>query len=245
MYAKTLYKPNPPLPVKNKISAVQKQKVPNFFTFAKNAKNVADINGSCVNRIRNVVPRHKLYFTPGKGGRFNYRMLMSDMNLEWSDECQRIFDKYKDCLKGVKHVKYDPDDYQNLHDYQFSMVREEMFEGSDNESFIVDAIIFGIFNKTHSKRKAIFWGAFGDIVFSNLQNNLAKEDKTLCANCYGRFDNAAHKDGVCPYCSHSNKDSELRVCEVCGTEYLANKNSKQERNLCNQCYKNQRKSSTK
>lgn len=246
MYAKTLYKPNPPESVKDKIKAIMNGKLPHFFIYAKSKEEskVKCTNSNCVNRLKQIVPRHKFKFSPGKGGKFDYHMLMNNPTLIWSERCEEIVDEYKDCLRDFKYAKYNKDEYDNVHDYQFQTIREKMFNCGEDITYVVDSIILGIFGRSNSRRKVVFWGGFGDIVLNNIRHNLSKEDTTLCTRCWGRYDVKSHSDGVCPFCGYKHQSGELLVCDDCGVEYYENKSSRKKAQLCPNCYREYRNKST-
>lgn len=221
-YAKTLYKSTPPEEVQTVIQAHSNKKLPHFFVYAKNksAGQVSAANDSTVNRLTKIVPKTRINFN-FKAGKFDYRMLMHNPKLIFTPGVERIIREYE---HRSRRIRIDPkalDEGANSYSFQFKALREAMFGVNDNEQFVVDSIIYGIFGRSKSIRKRMFWGAFGDIVLQNLKENmeLQMNDSMLCTKCLCRFDVNTHKL-KCPQCGFQHTHTKEVQCVDCGEVFL-------------------------
>ena len=96
-------------------------------------------------------------------------------------------------------------------------LKEEMFKMGDDPYEVLDAIIIGIFDIKKSKRKTVFWQAFGDMVLTNLKSNLSLVDTLICDSCYMRFSD--NDEGKCPCCGKPYRPYSISVCVDCGEEF--------------------------
>lgn len=171
-------------------------------------------------------------------------MLMHNPKLICTPSVEMIIREY---ARVSRHVRINPKAMyagEDGYSYQFRVLREHMLSLNDNPDFVVDSIIYGIFAKTKSARKRLFWGAFGDIVLENLTENLALQldDSMLCSKCLSRFSANTYKLR-CPVCGFQHAGTRVVVCEDCGEEFLvdARNNSKVRCDRCQELHRRQYK----
>jgi hypothetical protein len=208
-YAKTLYKPEIPERYKKDISDYIKQKLPHFFIYAKqkSESNVAPTNNSTMNRIAKSVIDKRLIIKKINVGDFDYRMLMNDPSLtSYEDELIKKYvslDK-QNAYEGVNsiHKKTTKDNVKEYLD-----IRKEMEEYCISREIdiqeAVDHFILYLFRERKSKFKTTFWSSFGDIVVSNIQNNLKRlglEKSIVCDTCGKRIKKTSNRTKYCNDC---------------------------------------------
>lgn len=240
--AKTLYTPIPPADVAHDIRVAVKGKTPWFFQWAKgkDIDNVEPYTPTTVNRLCKIVPHRKMRFKKGNMQPFDYKMLMHNKMLVDTPDVERIIDKYRNIVKNMR-MKNDDDASVNNYSYLFQGIREEMLSEDSNDSYIVDAIIYGIFKKYATENKSIFWEAFGDFAYNNLCENIKAVEEThiLCPTCMRRYPIEGNETS-CPYCGAKKVNVYPIVCEDCGETFYVQNNIKN-KTRCHACQEMYRK----
>jgi len=146
-------------------------------------------------------------------------MLMNNPSLIHTSHVDEIIREYTNLSRNIKTD--DRENNDNNYFPQYLKLRNRLFDMAPNSNYVVDAIIFGIFNLRKSKHKNAFWGAFGDIVLENLKLNLSKQcdDMILCRRCYTRFIPRDERQS-CPHCGAKHRDIKPVVCTECGEEFM-------------------------
>ena len=220
--AKTLYTPVPPKDVEAKIRSCVSGKTPWFFQWAKGKElcSVEPYAKSTVNRLRKIVPHRRMKFKSGKLGPFDYHVLMRNPKLVITPDVERIIEKYRTIVLNIRRYRTS-DNSASTYAYMFKVIRDEMISDNINPPYVVDSIIYGIFQSHPTENKQIFWGAFGDIVYESVRQNIEKmnQHSALCPSCYFRYP-IIDGDSVCPYCGRRNGMVRKVVCEDCGEEFF-------------------------
>lgn len=196
-FAKTLYKPDIPLHIRNRIKEYSKTKVPYFFTYAKNKEihQVEKINNSTINRLEKIIVNHRMSFDAPDIGKFDYRMLMKNPNVV---ENRELVESYK-LFDGISHFKVNQESEQPSYNYIKSSVRHEMIKKYGDIYYITDVLVKELFFRRKSKYKSTFWLCFGDEVFQNIKRNL--NNMNYCNRCGKRFLRDGNNQKYCPKCS--------------------------------------------
>lgn len=217
-YAKTLFKTLPPKDIEKRINHAVKGKLPYFFTYAKDKEleQVTDRNDSTVNRIYKHIPKYKFQYTANKFPKFDYHMLMHNPNMVQTNRVKEIAKKYRELTSHIGVIQRQNNSNFTV-DYRVVRLKEEMFKMGDDPYEVLDAIIIGIFDIKKSKRKTVFWQAFGDMVLTNLKSNLSLVDTLICDSCYMRFSD--NDEGKCPCCGKPYRPYSIGVCVDCGEEF--------------------------
>ena len=237
-FSKTLYKSIAPKDVSKRISAATNSKVPHFFIYAKD-KTVDQVERrgkSPIDRLLDIIPKYRFKFNAKLGGKFDYRMLMSNPDLIHTTHVDELIREY-----NIRVSKMDPNLFDCEEDdrapYQFQLLREHMFLMATNDQYVVDALVFGLFHLKKTRHKNLFWGAFGEMVLENLQRNLElyANDSVLCSRCYCRFVPSTF-DPKCPVCGTRSGNVRVAPCIDCGEEFSVDaRNTTKVR--CSRCQK--------
>lgn len=238
-YAKTLYKPTPPQEVIDKINKYIKNKVPNFFIYAKNKeeKNVEEINDSTVNRIQKIYKKKKFNFnfTHDNIGKFNYQMLLHNQNAVC---IQEICDKYKEVSSTLNFNKSGEDSLNNYFAV-FDDAKKQIRDLGYSDTKIVDVLIIDLFKNRKTENKKAFWTMYGKIVYNNIKNNL-EDNSAICDKCGKRYFKNVDNQKYCFKCQgYQKKGTKTITCIDCSKEFEVGGNSK--RNRCEKCYNKYRK----
>ena len=93
-----------------------------------------------------------------------------------------------------------------------------------------------------TKKKLVFWSCYGDVVLTNIQNNIDKNFVT-CNYCGKRFYKVYNKDMVCPNCKDRELDrlkTKTLVCIDCGTPFEV-KSTDRRSVRCQKCQRERRR----
>lgn len=233
-YAKTLFKPSPPPEVKDMIKGFTKGKLPQFFIYAKDKKEeqVEEATLSPVNRIKKLRPPCKLNFNfkNSNVGRFDYRMLMKDTNIEVDDNVVELFRELSSKLNYIGGAKENDSDYLAL----FDNIKEKMLATGYDMDELADMLTKYLFYTKKSTKKLVFWKIFGDTVYQHIcDKNFSKFLE--CKHCGKRFFPQRINQTYCPQCTNKPRmKTKIIVCQDCGVEFEVNsKNNKTTR--CPEC----------
>ena len=231
-YAKTLYKPKRPKNVHRKITAHTKSNVPYFFVYAKDKENwqVCQTNESFVNKLNNIVPNPRINCRGLKLGEIDYKLLMSNPDIEcnvaFTDKGKLIKEKtnpviVKYCELNSKHhfqinnILYVNENFsggvlmksqirENLKYKNISNeIKTELSQFGYTDSEITDILVKYLYGIKKSKHKVALWLCYGDYIYNNLQQHFKLQTKSIqCVDC-GEWINVSVKDNRtcrCPQC---------------------------------------------
>lgn len=211
-YAKTLYKPKRPKDKKKLITQYTKCKLPYFFIYAKDKKKdkVEKINNSVVNRLNKIIPNPNINFNATDLGRFNYRMLMRNKKIELDDD---IINKYKglDLKKHFMITRSEEDEIGNI-TYLYQEIKENILKVNSDRELVVDVLIEYLYRHKKSNFKTTLWECFGDVIVSNLRNNIA-DNSTICDVCGKRIVQTNNKTKYCEDCAKEVKREQDRLAD--------------------------------
>ena len=191
-----------PKEIGKQITKYTKSKVPHFFIYAKDKKKheVEPINNSVVNRLERIVPNLKTQFTSSGLGKFNYKMLMSNSDIELD---QGIVDLYNELdLKSRmmihKNAGWNDDFLLNYKD-----IREKLLALNSDVHYVSDVLIEYLYRYRKTDYKVTLWECFGDIIIENLRKNVEREigKRIQCAACGIRIETTGNKKKYCDSCA--------------------------------------------
>lgn len=201
-FAKTLYMPKRPDWVDEKIKGYIKSKVPYFFIEAKDKEKdkVAPINNSTVNKLRRIIPNKRIKFEE-IAGIFDYKMLMSE-EVERIDS--KIVKKYYELTRSKKMIIRN-NSFKSKREgklYVDKFIREQINKLHLDENRIVNVLVEELYGRHNDKNKTTLWDCYGDILLSNIKENL--KGTKQCENCGNRIETYNTKK----YCSICAKEKE-------------------------------------
>lgn len=181
-FAKCLYKSTPPKHIKEIISKYVNKKLPTFFTYAKDKKpeQVEPLNDCIVNRIFTLYPESEFKLTFEDKKRFDYRMLMSNPDIE-IDEA--VLKTYSDIVSNAK-LKVGKEETSNVTVIDDIISAMQKFDYAQYE--ICDMLIKDMFDEHNyfkdSRCKEFFFLIYGDMVYENIVSNKPKYGY-VCIDC--------------------------------------------------------------
>lgn len=181
--AKTLYMPKRVGEFGSKISEYTSNKLPAFFEFAKDKdkSQVANPNGSFVNKLYDKIPNKPINTRGLKLGNIDYTKMMNNVNIVCPKE---VADLYNILNKEYRYKVNMKDEYvDNLH-YVAESIRKRFSEFRYSEETITDMLVQYLYG-SKKRSKQLFWFCYGQYVVNNLEKNV-KVNKTKfiqCINC--------------------------------------------------------------
>ena len=233
-FAKTLYKPERPKYIHDKITSFTNNKLPHFFTYAKDKTfdQVECINNSLVNKLDSKIINPRINSRSIGLKQIDYTKLVNNPDIE----CRVVFNKngkINEDLSDPMIVKY----YELNQQYHFKVnmecaeltrgdllsntqykqdlffkrianeIRFELSQFEYNESEIVDILVKLLYNVKPSKHKSVLWFCYGKQIFENIEKNIKSKTKTVqCVDC-GKW------------IEIDIKDNETCRCKDCYAEY--------------------------
>ncbi|MFF2890761.1 hypothetical protein [Paenibacillus sp. NPDC057967] len=215
-YAKTLYKPEFPDTVSERIREFKRTKLPHFFRYAKDkdVKEVAPTNQSVVNRLSTIVPNRRINFSAANLGHFNYQTLMRNKRVTLkSDEAQAIIAKYTELDTG-KYMKSFRKYEETAIPYVYTSIRQQILEVNANLNYVVDVLVKYLYVEKASSYKTTLWSSFGDVIVSNLRRNIDErldDGFILCADCGERAELVRQRQIRCQPCHEARTRERKRI----------------------------------
>lgn len=235
-YAKTLYKPERPKEIDNVIKKYTKAKLPHFFIYAKDKskKQVENVNDSLVNKFDKEFKRTPLRFDIKNFGKFNYKYLMCDKDIEIDDIVISIYNE----LNKEYHFKINQKNKNNVN-YIIKIIREKILSLGYSETEITDMLIKYLYSLKKTPYKEVLWQCFGNVIVENLKNNIPK-GSIQCEKCGYRFIKKAPNQKLCDTCgSYQPIGIKIIKCIDCGKEVEVDAKDNKT-NRCDECYKKYR-----
>ena len=205
-YAKTLYKPEFPHEINEKIAQYTNCKLPAFFEYAKDKdkSQVKKRNGSFVNKIYDRIPNKPINTRGLKLEKIDYQKLMSNPRIICSKEVSDLYDELNKQYRYMINMK---DEYIDNLRYIACKIREEFSKFGYSEETITDMLVEYLYG--NGKRyKQLLWFCYGQYVVNSLERNIeVKKTKFIqCIDC-GEWIEV----GI--------KDNKTYRCEKCQSDY--------------------------
>jgi hypothetical protein len=224
-FAKTLYKPERPSFIHDKITSFTNKKLPHFFTYAKDKTidQVEDINNSFVNKLEYKIINPRINSRSIGLKQIDYTKLVTNPNIE----CRVIFNKngkINEELSDPMIVKY----YELNQKYHFKVnmecseltrgdllsntqykqdlffkrianeIRFELSKFDYCESEIVDILVKLLYHVKPSKHKSVLWFCYGRSIFENIEKNIRPKTKIIqCVDCGEWFETSIFDSATC------------------------------------------------
>lgn len=209
-YAKTLYKPERPKHIHEKITAFTKGNVPHFFVYAKDKADsqVEELNQSFVNKLDCKIANPRINSRSIGLKKIDYKMMVSNPNVK----CNVVFNKngrINEELSDPMIVKYfelnnqyhfkinmecadipkeSTTNTQMKHDLFFKKIANEIktelsqFGYEDFE--IADILVKLLYYVKPSSHKSVLWFCYGKYIVDNLKKHLKPSTKVIqCIDC--------------------------------------------------------------
>lgn len=181
--AKTLYMPNRVNGFDKIISEYTNCKLPAFFIYAKDKdkSQVAEPNGSFVNKIYDLIPNRPINTRGLKLGNIEFTLLMNDAKTVCCTEVSSLYDQLN---KEYRHMLNMKDESTDNMGYTASQIREQFNRLGYSDETISDMLVEYLYN--HNKRyKQLLWFCYGQHIVSNLENNVPvrKTRFIKCVDC--------------------------------------------------------------
>ena len=240
-FAKTLYKPERPSYIHDKITSFTNKKLPHFFTYAKDKTidQVEDINNSLVNKLESKIINPRINSRGIGLKQIDYTKLVSNPDIE----CRVVFNKngkINEELSDPMIARY----YELNQRYHFKVnmecaeltrgdllsntqykqdlyfkrianeIRTELSQFGYSESEIVDILVKFLYYVKPSKHKSVLWFCYGKQIFENITNNIKSKNKIIqCVDC-GEWIEVSLKDTKTCRCSNCSKEHKRELTRL-------------------------------
>lgn len=232
-YAKTLYKPERPKEIHEKITAFTKGNVPHFFTYAKDKLDtqVEDINESFMNKLDYKIVNPKINSRSVGLKPIDYKIMVSNPNIK----CNAVFNKngkINEELSDPMIVKYF--ELNNKYHFKVNMecadvpkesmtntqmkhelffkkiateIRTELSKFGYTDSEISDILVKLLYHIKPSSHKSVLWFCYGNYIVENINKHIKSGTKVIqCVDCGEWFE-------------VNVKDTKACRCEECQLEH--------------------------
>lgn len=208
-YAKTLYQPERPDDIDEKIKAFTKESLPHFFKYAKDKgdNQVVDRNMSFVNKLedKKIIPNPKISCKKLGIGKVDYELMMSDIN----NKCIAKLDNGKLVKEEtepliVKYCDFDREYYFSVdaaiscddeqqsndkfmkkilkHRQMAEKIKFELSQFGYDDMEIADRLVSFLYNPKYGKNrmnKTALWMCYGDYIVENLERYFKPQTKVV------------------------------------------------------------------
>jgi len=212
-FAKTLYKPVIPKHILKKYKKYSRKKVPHFFIYAKgkNQNQVEPIGKCNIDRIFSIVKSKRIVFK-NLLGKYSYKTLMFNPNININTEkAKKIINLYKSIheknIRKLSHIDLNNIDFEEKKkilmqmEYNSNKQRKMFLEIAEkNLEYVTDVLIKSLRDDIN---KDTLWKLFGDVIYSNIRNNL--KGTKICKQCSSRFIPANNKAKYCKECAYKKQ----------------------------------------
>lgn len=223
-FAKTLYKPERPNDVNDKIVEFTKEKLPHFFKYAKGKgdSQIVERNKSFVNKLDDMIPNPKINSRKLGLGEIDYRLMMSNPDIEFDisfNDKGRLIKEETDPLI-VKYCEFDreyyftvdaaisSDDDQQSNDrfakkvmkyrQMSDKIKSELSQFGYSDSEIADILVKFLYGIKNSKNKTVLWMCYGDYIVENLERIFKPQTKAVqCVDCGEWFEVNVFDSATC------------------------------------------------
>lgn len=252
-YAKTLYKPERPSDINDKVNAFTNNPLPHFFKYAKDKTDnqVVDANLSFVNKLENIIPNPRINTRKLGLGEIDCTMLMHDTDIEFDiafTDNGRIIEEETDPLI-VEYCKFDKKYYMNVDSTICSgkvdkndaymktqiknnrittEIKDALSKFRHDEREIVDILVKFLYGIKKSANKTALWLCYGDVIYENLSEKFRMPSKELqCPDC-GEWFFVPFRDNRtirCSECEKEHKREQARIRQARRRERQKSENS--------------------
>lgn len=198
--AKTLYVPTRPKDKDKLIKQYTKLKLPHFFIYAKDKKSeqVDKVNNSPMNMLEGLIGHGRLAINKTIN-KINFKVLLSDM--EWKPNEEDVnyivqqYDYWNRCKNNIIRFK-DKDKRNENEAYVYTKVRQELIDLGFDMDYLVNSLVWFLYNKRNSSDKKTLWECFGKEILSNIKRNV-ESTSLICPICGKRFNPISNNQICC------------------------------------------------
>ena len=248
-YAKTLYKPERPDSVNDKITAFTNEKLPQFFVYAKDKKDsqVVDGNQSFVNKLNSVIPNPRISSKKLGLGKIDYHLMMSDPSNECvakvtgngklvKEETDPLIVRYCDFDREYYFsvdaaISCDDDQQSNdkfmkkvmKHKHMADRIKSELSQFGYDDREIADILVSFLYNPKYGKNrknKTALWMCYGDYIVENLERIFKPQTKIIqCIDCGEWFEVGIFDSATCR-CVDCQKEHKKELNRIASKERM-------------------------
>lgn len=206
-FAKTLYKPEFPREVRERIARYTNVRLPAFFAFAKDKEKtqIQERNSSLVNRLYDKIPDKPINTRGLHLDTLNHQKMMSDGNIRCTDKTAALYDTLSRQYRYMIHMK---DARADNMQYIAKKIRESFSDLGHTDEETADMLVEYLYGRG-KRYKQILWFCYGEQVVANIRKNIETPDTKFisCIDCGEWIEIRA-------------RDNRTRRCPSCQKAYV-------------------------
>lgn len=206
-FAKTLYKPEFPKEVSDRIARYTGGRLPAFFEFAKDKEKsqIQERNKSFVNRLYEKIPDRPINTRGLRLEALDYQKMMADPKIRCSDEAAALYDALNKQYRYMIHMK---DARADNMQYIAVKIREAFSSLGHSDETVADMLAEYLYGRG-KRYKQLLWFCYGEQIVKNLMKNIETPNTkyVACADCGEWIEIRA-------------RDNRTRRCPACQKSYV-------------------------
>lgn len=123
-----------------------------------------------------------------------------------------IIAKYEELDKKKRFLINKTESDNGNYSYVYKYIREEILKVCNDPVYVTDVLVEYLYGYKKSPRISTLWNSFGDVIVSNLKENLA--GTALCEDCGDRFEITKQRQKKCPECHEITKKEKARLRKI-------------------------------
>lgn len=171
-----------------------------------------------VNRLSDKIQSYKFDFKKKQLGKFDYKKLMHNPDVQIDDNARDVIKQYLDVVKRIGDYNIGISDERNRYVETIKGIRRDLSSYGD-DVYITDVLVHHLFGVKKSIHKAVLWEAYGDVIYQNLLDNHAG-DQRMCPRCGARFTPIHPNQFMCSQCAKDGRRLPREIhkayCVDCG-----------------------------
>lgn len=201
-YAKTLWEAPMPDEFKKEYEELTRGLLPAFFKYVKNKDNVAPVNNSVVNRIKELFETNNLSFKKLGVNNSYFEKLLFNKDTKQDEELIQRYSKLV-ADRGLvlkQQIKDEKSKYTQA--LAVKKFKEDMLKVESDVYKLVDSLLI---HTQYREGKSFIWEAFGDVILINLKKSLGLPMTDKVCGCGVIFEVKSNRQKLCTTCREEEK----------------------------------------
>ncbi|KZZ85651.1 hypothetical protein [Bacillus sp. SJS] len=137
---------------------------------------------------------------------------MEKSPLELQNINLKIIEKYEELDKKKRFMMNKSDGGSENYTYVYQVIREEILKVFNDPVHVTNVLVEYLYNQKKSSHKTTLWNSFGDVMVSNLKQNLG--NSILCDRCNERFEPTKQRQAQCLECQEEIKKEKAKLRKI-------------------------------
>lgn len=167
------------------------------------------------------IQSYKFDFKKKQLGSFDYKKLMHDPEIEIGPKERKLIKEYETAVRQIGDYNIGIAEEKNRYVEIIKSIRRSLSRYGDDQ-YVTDVLVKELFGERNALRKASLWEAYGDVIYKNLLDNRAGEQR-MCQRCGTRFTIMYPHQCLCKECSEEGRRVPIDIpdafCIECGRKF--------------------------